>query len=324
MIISGVTLKGLTVHDASFNSKGALLYLDPGDTASYSGTGSTWTDLSGNNNTATLNGSPTWTNAGTASYFSFNGTGTQNATTASAKYVQTYTGKTVIVAIRPSASAWTPGVDQYRGIFGTAAGSRNFNTYIHHDSSNNLQIHYSANGVGGLSNNISLPSDQWSIVSVTQTTGGLVTYYLNGQAVGTTTGVTFAQYLNSGNTENIALTDNFWYGDVGVTAVYGRALSADEIKQNYNALALKYNSDSSVTSNLVAYYDPSNTASYSGTGTTINSLAPTNLPGTMSNITFTDPYFAYNGTSSQISIADNAALETQHRRLDHGSLGQAN
>jgi hypothetical protein len=29
----------------------------------------------------------------------------------------------------------------------------------------------------------------------------------------------------------------------------------------------------------------------------------------MSNITYTDPYFAYNGTSSQVSVADTAALE---------------
>jgi hypothetical protein len=64
-----------------------------------------------------------------------------------------------------------------------------------------------------------------------------------------------------------------------------------------------------VTSNLVLYYDPANTASYSGSGTTINSLASPNLAGTMSNITYTDPYFAYNGTSSQVSVADTAALE---------------
>jgi len=64
-----------------------------------------------------------------------------------------------------------------------------------------------------------------------------------------------------------------------------------------------------VTSNLVLYYDPANTASYPGTGTTINSLASPNLAGTMSNITYTDPYFAYNGTSSQVTIADNALLE---------------
>ena len=63
-----------------------------------------------------------------------------------------------------------------------------------------------------------------------------------------------------------------------------------------------------VTDNLVLYYDPNNVASYPGTGTTINSLATPNLAGTMTNITFTDPDFTYNGTSSQISIADTAAL----------------
>lgn len=64
-----------------------------------------------------------------------------------------------------------------------------------------------------------------------------------------------------------------------------------------------------VTSGLVLHYAPHNASSYSGTGTTVNSLASPNLTGTMSNITYTNPYFAYNGTNSQISIADNAILE---------------
>jgi len=64
-----------------------------------------------------------------------------------------------------------------------------------------------------------------------------------------------------------------------------------------------------VTSNLVAYYDPSLVAGYPGTGTTLNDLSGNGLNGTMSNITWTDPYFVYNGTSSQVSIADNALLE---------------
>jgi hypothetical protein len=66
---------------------------------------------------------------------------------------------------------------------------------------------------------------------------------------------------------------------------------------------------SPVTSGLVLYYDPSNASSYSGSGTTINSLVAPNLTGTMSNITYTSPYFAYNGTNSQVTVADNALLE---------------
>ena len=64
-----------------------------------------------------------------------------------------------------------------------------------------------------------------------------------------------------------------------------------------------------MTSNLVLWYDPSVSASYSGSGSTINNLASTSLSGTMSNITHTSPYFSYNGTNSQVSITDNSLLE---------------
>jgi hypothetical protein len=63
------------------------------------------------------------------------------------------------------------------------------------------------------------------------------------------------------------------------------------------------------TDGLQLYYNPDDRSSYAGSGTTINNLEATALPGTMSNITFTDPYFTYNGTSSTVSVPDNAVLE---------------
>ena len=63
------------------------------------------------------------------------------------------------------------------------------------------------------------------------------------------------------------------------------------------------------SNNLILYFDPSDVTSYSGTGTTINDLSGNGLNGTMSNITFTSPYFTYNGSNSQVSIADNSLLE---------------
>ncbi len=65
----------------------------------------------------------------------------------------------------------------------------------------------------------------------------------------------------------------------------------------------------SVTENLVAYYNPDLSASYPGTGTTLYDISGNALNGTMSNITYTDPYLTYNGTSATTSIADNALLE---------------
>ena len=64
-----------------------------------------------------------------------------------------------------------------------------------------------------------------------------------------------------------------------------------------------------ITQNLVLWYDPSNSVSYPGSGTTVTNLANNSLAGTLSNITYTDPYFSYNGSSSQISVPDNALLE---------------
>jgi hypothetical protein len=234
MIIQGVKITNTTVYDASFNSNGALLYLDAGNTASYPGTGTAWTGLSSNASNATLV-SPSFTSAGAASYFTFNGLGSNYASTTASKFNVTYTGKTVFVAARMTAVI----AGAFRGLFGTNAGSRNFNTYIYSPSSGVYQIHYSAGGAGGFSNNLPLTTNQWFIAAVTQTTGGLVTYYFNGQSVGTNTGIGFIQYAANGG-EFVALCDNYWYGNIGVCAVYSRALSNDEVKQNYNALKIRY------------------------------------------------------------------------------------
>lgn len=54
-------------------NQGLILHLDTGNTQSYPGTGTTWTDLSGNNNHATLVNSPTHT-SGAGGYFTLDGT----------------------------------------------------------------------------------------------------------------------------------------------------------------------------------------------------------------------------------------------------------
>ena len=64
-----------------------------------------------------------------------------------------------------------------------------------------------------------------------------------------------------------------------------------------------------VTGGLRLYYDPRNASSYPGSGTTIYDLSGNAMNGTMSDITYSSPYFTYNGSSSQINIPDNALLE---------------
>jgi hypothetical protein len=236
--MSGIMNLVLSNTYTPFTLVNALLYLDAGNSSSYSGSGTAWNDLSSNTNHYTLVNSPPFTSAGAASYFNFSGTGFQYAAcNSNAKFNQAYTGKTIIVSARMTAGSFPTG-NMYRCMFGTNSGSRNFNFYINYTGSA-YRMHYSSGGVGGFSNDLSLTTGQWAVFAVTHTTGGLVTYYHNGVAVGTNTGQTFIQYAsNSG--EFVALGDNYWYGDIGVCAVYGRAMNNSEILQQYNSVKTRY------------------------------------------------------------------------------------
>jgi hypothetical protein len=61
--------------------------------------------------------------------------------------------------------------------------------------------------------------------------------------------------------------------------------------------------------NLVLHYNPSMTESYTGTGTSLVDLSGNGLNGTMTNITYNNPFFNFNGSNTQVSITDNALLE---------------
>jgi hypothetical protein len=57
------------------------------------------------------------------------------------------------------------------------------------------------------------------------------------------------------------------------------------------------------------WYDPSNPASYPGSGLTITDLSPNPVNGTLANTTYTSPALNYNGSNSQVTITDTAKLE---------------
>jgi hypothetical protein len=164
-------------------------------------------------------------------------------------------------------------------------------------------------------------------------------FYINGTQVGTVVygagGDTHLEWGNNGTAiQPFGYLANLYF--------YNRKLSFSEINQMYDFLSPNFigptptptttstptvtptntntptvtqtqtpsaTPNAPVTSNLVLYYDPSNPLSYSGSGTVVNDLSGNGLSGTMSNITFTSPYFTYNGSSSQVSVADNALLE---------------
>lgn len=86
MIIQGVTLRGTRVVDASIITQNLSIWLDADNTSSYSGTGTTVNDLSGNGYTNTLTG---------ATYTVLNGVKCFDCTTGTNRVVVNGTGPTL-------------------------------------------------------------------------------------------------------------------------------------------------------------------------------------------------------------------------------------
>jgi hypothetical protein len=60
----------------------------------------------------------------------------------------------------------------------------------------------------------------------------------------------------------------------------------------------------------ILFYNPANINSYPGTGVTVTNLTGSAPNGALEgSVTFTNPYFTYNGTTSTIKINDSAVLE---------------
>ena len=221
-----------TTTNNTLTTTNMLLYLDAGKTASYPGTGTTWTDLSPNANNATSLTGTTYSSLN-GGYLSFNGT-TGSGSLVANKYNTTYTGKTIFIA----GNLTNIGVGAFRAFLGASAGNRNFNFYMYNPSGSTYQLHYSAGGFGGFSDNLSYTPGNWFTAAVTQATDGTTIYYLNGQQVSQTT-MTFSQFL-SGSTENVGRADNFWNGPLPIICVYSTALTATQILGNHNSVRGRY------------------------------------------------------------------------------------
>lgn len=133
------------------------------------------------------------------------------------------------------------------------------------------------------------------------------TFYINDTQVGDTIA------FGSGGRTHWGLGNNDTalqpWGYVSNMMLYNTKLTQAQIKQNYDALKHVYVNGNFVTSNLILYFNPASKLSYPTTGATISNLVSNSLNGTMSNVTFTNPYLSFNGSNSTISVTDNSSLE---------------
>ena len=296
MIISGVTLNNIRVADASIITNNLRIWLDANNASSYSGTGTTVNDLSGNVYTHTLTD---------ATYTMLNGVKCFDCTTGNRRVVVNGTGPTLP----------TTGYTYITWARLEAGNSASFRTLLFTNSPKYtpITIPNNSNTLGYWdtafrSSGYDLASSvgvwvQYAVVGDDSSQ----TFYINGIQAGSSIayGAGGTTHWGWGNNDGAIQP----WGYVANMFFYQTKLTQEQILQNYYNQLPKFATPEIVTSNLVLWYDPSNSVSYPGSGSTITNLASTSLNGTMSNITYTDPYFSYNGSSSQINIADNALLE---------------
>lgn len=221
MIIQGVTLNGVRVVDASIITQNLAIWIDANNAASYPGTGTAVTDLSGNGRTQNLATASQYTVLSGVKCFDCN---TNNITAASIGPTLPVTGFTYISWARMKSS----NVD-WRTLYRHSPNDHAILVEIGSDRlgmyDNTLNAFYpSGYSVTGL-------ADTWVQWGVTGDSSGQ-TFYINGQQVGTT--VQTAAGNSHWYTGGITTTQNFGY--VANTFLYTTKLTTEQIQQNYYGL----------------------------------------------------------------------------------------
>lgn len=211
----------------SIVTSGLVLCLDATNIKSYPGSGATWTDLSGNNNSGSLINSPTFNRDGGGN-ITFNGTN-QYVDCGSKASLTPGTGDfTFELWINPTnwSATYAPLLmtDVNNGIW----IGKNESNFV-------LRRAYVADD---LQYNVFPTANTWNQIVVKRISNLASIAYNTTQVVSGTVTVNYPQGILRISTDVIA---NFFTGKICSFRYYNRGLSAQEIQQNYNALKTRFN-----------------------------------------------------------------------------------
>lgn len=221
---------------SSIVTSGLTYHIDAGNTNSYPGSGTVWTDLSGNNYATTLWNSPTYSTDGGGSIV-FNGT-TQYATTNT--------------SLADITADWTMNI-WYKTAGSTNLGSLLVRGNLDETYQWRCELDASTGKVRFVMRN---PSDE-SVLGTTSTnnagwkmatyvkSGTTVTVYLNAVSENSNTITNLSSATNIVAHATIGRLGNsvgpyYYNGSIAIIQAYNRALSLSEIQQNFDARRSRY------------------------------------------------------------------------------------
>ena len=254
-------------------TNGLALNLDAGLTASYPGSGNTWTDLGPNGANGTLVGGITVSGANGGN-LAFDGS-SAGVNLNPSPALNLDRNFTISAWFKNRAVSYTGGMTLVT--WGEETSGKRRGLYLWNGGSGGNKVDYSSYA-SNLYGTTTVADGTWYHGDVTVDANGLAQVYVNG-VLENTGYVTLTPYSYSGT--HIANTGGYYQGDIGNVQIYNRVLAANEITQNYNALKGRYALPNIVSSGLVSNFDAGQDNSYPGSGSTWTDISPNGYVGTL-------------------------------------------
>jgi Concanavalin A-like lectin/glucanases superfamily len=218
---------------AAIVSSGLILNLDAGNSSSYPGSGSSWSDLSGNGLNVTLNNATYSSNNG--GYISFNGTSTYGQITSIPSSISFSSGfsATFYANFGGNSQSWERLID-----FGNGQSNNNI-LIARAGTSDTLWFEIygpSGSSISSCSASNAIRDNAWAWYAIS-TTATTCSIYVNADTQTASTTPTVAanaitrtsNYIGRSNWSS----DGYFDSGIGKLALYNRGLTAAEISQNY-------------------------------------------------------------------------------------------
>lgn len=222
------------------SEQGLVLALDAANIKSYFGSGTAWNDLSGNANNGTLTNGPTFDIANGGSIV-FDSTNDYVLVSSSASIPYSSSSRTVNIWFYTNTTSW---VDDVNNLFFYGSGNVGNAFGIDMQAYPVMEV-YTWGGVGrDLVFSLSYAQVGWKNITVTYNGSTTISIYENGNSTQTLILNGSCNTTNSnlyiGAINPSAIAGGYYDGKIAVTQLYNRALSSQEILQNYNATRSRF------------------------------------------------------------------------------------
>ena len=230
---------------------GLVLYLDAANTKSYPGSGTTWTDSTGNNNNADLVNGLTYTTTNTGEIFMDGGdeylrippsSNLTNYFSTSSFTIETIVRSTNVVYPRSRHPLYLRDTVTSSNIRGWSVGHSSTATSIEIRVSDGINF---SNGY--ISHTVAESTPYHRVFTVNRNAGCLTNYYVNGNNIGAHNASSVTGSIYDETLASFASGLVFGYvwgwryiGGLSIMRVYNRILTDSEIQQNYNSTKTRF------------------------------------------------------------------------------------